>query len=237
MEKTISKRGIVFLLLFTALALVGMQFNFSKVIGMDNQTFTFFQFFGPIAGGFLGAFGIVAVLFAQLINFVISGKETTLVNILRLTPMLFAAYYFSKNRQTGFSDKLSIAIPLAAMLIFWTNPAGLGAWYYALFWTIPIIAKFLPDMLVLRSLGATFTAHAIGSSIWVLTVPMTAAQWAMLVPVTATERLLFAAGIAVSYVVFTNILNMADKAWDITKFVNIDQRYVLSPMPAKAKKE
>ncbi len=229
MKNIVSKRGVVFLMLFVALTLVGMQFNFSKIIGMEeNQFFTLFQFFGPIAGGFLGLFGIVVVLFAQLINFVLVGKEVTVVNLLRLTPMLFAAYYFSRNRQKGFSDRLNIAIPAVAMILFWSTPAGAAVWYYALFWLIPIIVKFLPDMLFLRSLGATFTAHAVGASLTALAVPMTAAQWAFLVGVTPFERLLFALGITASYVLFTNILNIADRVmdWDIDGFVNIDRRYV-----------
>jgi hypothetical protein len=229
MVNIISKRGIVFLMLFVALTLIGMEINFSPIIGMDEQFFTLFQFFGPIAGGFLGLFGIAAVLFAELINFVLVGKEVTVINLLRLTPMLFAAYYFSRNTKTGFSDRLSIVIPVLAMIAFWSTPGGMGAWYYALFWTVPLIAKFLPDMLFLRSLGATFTAHAVGASLTALAVPtMTAEVWTMLVPVTAFERALFAVGISASFVLFTNILNAADKVmnWNIDRFVKIDRRYV-----------
>jgi len=222
----VSKLGIVFLILFVALTLVGMEINFSSIIGADNQFFTLFQFFGPIAGGFLGLFGVVAVLFAELINFALVGKEVTAINLLRLTPMLFAAYYFSRNTKTKLSDKLGIIIPVAAMIAFWSTPAGLEAWYYALYWFIPIIVKFLPDMLFFRSLGSTFTAHAVGSSLWALTVPMTAAQWTMLIPIVAFERGLFAIGICASFVLFTNILNMLDKVWDINKVINIDRRYV-----------
>ncbi len=226
MKNMISKRGVVFLTLFVALTLVGMEINFSPIIGADNQFFTLFQFFGPIAGGFLGLFGVIAVLFAELVNFVLVGKEVTMINLLRLTPMLFAAYYFGMNAKKGFSDRLGIAIPVLAMIAFWSTPAGLEAWYYALFWLIPLAAKFLPDRLFFRSLGATFTAHAVGSAIWALTVPMTAAQWAMLVPVTAFERGLFAIGISASFVLFTNVLNIVDRIWDIHKVIDIDGRYV-----------
>jgi hypothetical protein len=237
MSNLISKRGIVFLVLFTVLALVGMQINFSQVVGSNNQYFTFFQFFGPIAGGFLGVFGVVAVLFAQLINFFIAGKEITVLNLLRLTPMLFAAYYFGSNKKAGFSDKFNLIVPLLAMLVFWSHPVGQEAWFYALFWVIPIIVKFLPDNLFLRSLGATFTAHAIGGALWVWAVPMTAEQYILLIPITTFERLLFASGIAFSYVVFTNILNMIDTVWSIEKFVNIEKRYVFLAQSMKAKRD
>ncbi len=227
MKNIVSRRGIVFVFLFVALTLVGMEINFSPIIGMDNQFFTLFQFFGPIAGGFLGLFGIVVVLFAELINFVLVGKEITVINLFRLTPMLFSFFYFRRNAKTKFSDKLSIIIPVLAMLAFWSTPAGLEAWYYALFWTIPIIVKFLPDMLFLRSLGATFTAHAVGGSLTALIVPtMTAEVWTMLIPITAIERGLFALGITASFVLFTNILSVVDKVWDINKVINIDRRYV-----------
>ncbi len=228
MKNLVSKRGIVFLTLFVALTLIGMEINFSPIIGADNQFFTLFQFFGPIAGAFLGIFGVAAVLFAELINFVLVGKEVTIINLLRLTPMLFAAYYFSRNKETGFNDKIGTTIPVLAMIAFWSTPAGAQAWYYALFWLIPVIVKFLPDRLLFRSLGSTFTAHAVGSSLWALTIPMTAAQWTMLIPIVAFERGLFALGICASFVIFTNILNTADKVmnWDINKFVNIDRRYV-----------
>jgi hypothetical protein len=227
MVEILSVRGLAFLALFTVLALIGMQMNFSKLVGAENQFFTMFQFFGPIAGGFLGVWGAAAVMAAQLVNFAIAGKEATMLNLARLLPMLFAAYYFSQSKKVKLDDRLGIAVPLLAMTAFWLHPIGQQAWYYALFWTVPILVKFLPDRLFLRSLGATFTAHAVGGAFWVWTVPMTVEQWNLLIPVTAFERLLFASGIAVSYVLFTNVLNAVDSAWSITRYVNVEKRYVL----------
>jgi hypothetical protein len=227
MNNIFSIRGLVFLAVFTVLALLSMQINFSALVGANNQFFTVFQFFGPIAGGFLGLWGIAVVLVAQLANFMIAGKEANLINIVRLLPMLFAVCYFSRNGISGLKDRLGIAVPLLAILAFWLHPVGQQAWYYALFWTIPIIVKFLPDRLFLRSLGATFTAHAVGGMFWVWTVPMTADQWTALLPVTAYERVLFALGITVSYVLFTNLLNAVDKVLNINNYITLEKRYVL----------
>ncbi|MBU0526875.1 hypothetical protein KKE92_00180 [Candidatus Micrarchaeota archaeon] len=227
MQKIFSKKGIVFLVLFTVLALVGMKLNFSTLIGEESQFLTIYQFFGPIAGGFLGIWGAAAVLGAQLINWVLVGKEISILNLLRLLPMVFAAIYFSRNGVRGIKDKLGLALPILAMLAFWFHPVGQQAWIYALFWVIPVIAKFLPENLVLRSLGATFTAHAVGAVLWIWTVPMTAEQWLMLLPITAFERILFALGIAASYVVFVNILKAVDSVVDIKSIINIDERYAL----------
>ena len=81
--------------MFFALVLIGKKINFSPIVGVDSQFFTLFQFFGPIAGSFLGpVFGIVSVLFAQLADFFIVGKEWGIINLFRLLPMLFAVYYW-----------------------------------------------------------------------------------------------------------------------------------------------
>lgn len=95
--------------------------------------------------------------------------------------------------------------------MFLLHPVGRQAWFYSLFWTIPIIARLLPAKyslsVPLRSLGATFTAHAIGGALWIWTVPMTPAMYLALVPITAFERLLFALGIGISYVGFNALLD------------------------------
>jgi hypothetical protein len=228
MTKIISARGLVFLALFTILALVGMQIKFAELVGSTNQSLTFFQFFGPMAGGFLGVFGVLAVLSAQILNAVIFTHNFEMLTIFRFATLMFGAYYFANNYKKGFEDIISLVVPVLAMIIFWMDPVGQQAWYYALFWTIPIIVKFLPDNLFLRSLGATFTAHAIGGAIWILAaVPMTPEAWTALLPVTTMERLLFAAGISVSYVFFVNVLNAVDKVTDASKHLNIEKKYVL----------
>ena len=207
LQKIFTTKRLVFIAIFTALVLIGKQINFSPLVGAENQFFTLFQFFGPISGAFLGSvIGAAAVLFAELIDFFIVGKEATLINILRLSPMIFAAYYFGSKKRN-----LSIAVPLIATAAFVLHPIGREVWFFTLFWTIPIIAKLLPQKysqnLISRSLGATFSAHAVGGALWIWTVPMTAAQWIALIPVVFIERFLFAGGIAISYIAFNALLH------------------------------
>lgn len=208
-------KKIIFLLAFFVLVLIGQRINFSALVGADSQFFTLFQFFGPIAGGFLGpVFGILAVVLAQISDFLIVGKEWSLINVLRLLPMLFAVYYFgSKKKSWG------AIIPAVCMILFIMHPVGRVAWVYSLFWLIPILGKILPEKipgrLFFRSFGATFTAHAIGTMIWIYTIPMTAEQWLALIPVTATERFLFGLGIAGSFVVFTTVLDYVVERWQV----------------------
>lgn len=218
-----------FLALFIVLAALAERINFSALVGTENQFFTLFQFFGPIAGGFLGSvLGPLAVLLAELLNFVLFGKTFTLLNLYRLLPMVIAAFYFGSLKEKKQWAQANILIPALCILAFVSHPVGREVWYFSLYWLIPILARLKPlrNHLLARSYGATFTAHAVGGAAWVWTVPMTAGQWINLIPVVAYERLLFGAGIAVSYVIFNTVL---DKVSEKTKqgVVQIEKKYVL----------
>lgn len=240
MQKIFSKKGIVFLLLFSILAFIGMNINFSKLVGAENQYFTMFQFFGPIAGSFLGpVIGALSVLIAQTANFLIVGQEFSLINLIRLTPMLFAAYYFGSSKKKS----ISIIIPLIAIALFVLHPIGRQVWFFSLYWTIPIIVKLLPkkysDNVFLKSLGATFTAHAVGGAAWIYTVSMTAQQWIALIPVVAYERALFASGIAVSYIVINAVLDKLLEKLSIkvpADVLNINKKFTLKTVTIASSK-
>ncbi|MFA5303915.1 MAG: hypothetical protein WC393_05290 [Candidatus Nanoarchaeia archaeon] len=186
----------MFLITFAALVWIGRSINFSKIIGANNQFFTMYQLVGPIAGSFLGTtVGVAAVLIGELINFMILGKAWTIINLLKITPMLFATYYFGSKKRLS-----SAIIPAICMALFIAHPVGRNAWPYSLYWLIPIIARIIPNnskfRTLLQSFGATFTSHAIGSVLFLYTIPMSSAEWLALIPVVALERLVFGLGIA-----------------------------------------
>ncbi|MEW6328953.1 MAG: hypothetical protein AB1468_02425 [Candidatus Micrarchaeota archaeon] len=219
-----ARKKILFALLFGALVLVGDRINFSTILGAPNQYFTLFQFFGPVAGGFLGPLvGVVSVLLAEVVSFVLNAKETSALNLLRLTPMLFGAYYF------GVASKKNYAafVPLACMALFILHPVGSQVWYYSLYWLIPAAAALFPSRLFLRSLGATFTAHAIGSTIFLYTIPTAPSLWLTLIPIVAYERLMFAGGIALSYLALNTLLDKL-LSEESHKLIKIDPRYVVT---------
>ncbi len=228
MEKLFSIRGLAFLAFFAVLAFVGLNTSVFALQGVTGKSFTLFELFGPVAGGFLGMAGVAAVFVAKAASFVIGGAPFTFWDAAGLTPMMFAAYYFWKNGARAFSDRLSLVVPALAMLAFWLNPIGQQAWIYALYWTIPIIVKFLPERLLLRSYGATFTAHAIGSVLFLYTVPTVPALWIALIPIVALERSVFALGISATYWVFTSVLNAVDKVVEISRDVNLEKRYAFA---------
>jgi hypothetical protein len=210
-NKMFSKKRLIFLFVFVVMVLLAKKINFSPIVGGESQFFTLYQFFGPIAGSFLGpVFGGIAVLFAQLADLFVVGKEWTWINLIRLTPMIFAAAYFG-IRFRGNRRFLGMIVPVAAILLFVTHPVGKQAWIYAMWWLIPIVVCLLPERyenkVFLKGLGATFTAHAVGSVAWLFTFPMEPGQWLALMPVVAYERLMFAMGIAGSYVVLNTVLD------------------------------
>lgn len=246
LNKLITKKGILFLLIFSALIFLGELINLPKLVwplltylgienfplfqlvGAKNQLFSLFQFFGPIAGAFLGpVVGVLSVLIAEIASKIYTGVTWDLLTMLRLLPMLFAAWYFGTKK-----DKISFLIPVLAIVAFVAHPVGRQVWYFSLFWTIPMIVKLLPkeysERIFLRSLGATFTAHAVGGAMWnyLPTVSMTPALWNGLIPVVIAERILFASGITISYIGLNTLL---DKLGAKTKaeYLNIDKKYVL----------
>ena len=223
-ENVSSAKGLAFIALFTAAVLIASNINFSTVLGAPNQQFTLFQFMGPIAAGFLGAgAGVLTVLLAQVVSFVMLGKSLELINILRLVPMLFAALYFAKY---GKGKLVQAIVPLACMALFIAHPVGQQAWQYSLYWLVPAAVLLLPENLFLRSLGSTMTAHAIGGIIWLYFIPTTPAFWMMLIPIVAFERTLFALGITASYYTLNTVLSRVEAVVK-SGMVAIDRRYVL----------
>ena len=215
MKELFTKERILFVVLFSVLALIAYNFNFAQILGTENQFFTLFQFFGPLTGAFLGPFfGAVTILLAEGMNVLIIGKEMNLINLIRLTPMMFAAFYFGSSGRKN----IVAAIPIVCMALFMLHPIGSQVWYYSFYWLIPIsvkvlgvipnISQFLKNNLLFRSLGATFTAHAVGTTIFLYTIPTTVTLWQTLIPIVLFERLMFAMGISASYLIANNVLIM-----------------------------
>lgn len=213
-----TKKKLLFLGIFTVIALISYQINFSPILGTENKSFTLFQFIGPIGAGiFSPVFGAVSVIVVELIHMATTGIADAF-SVARLFPMVFAAIYFGTKR------KEIAAIPLLCMGLFWLHPVGGQAWIYTLYWLIPVVgALWLKKNLFVRSLGTTFTAHAVGSTAFLYVYGMTPEFWLALIPVVFVERVLFALGIGVSFVVANTLIHKAG-----LPFLNVDPRYVLT---------
>lgn len=202
------QKKLFFLALFSIIGFISLQIPFNKIMG-SNVSFTLFDFFAPIAGGFLGSvFGIASVFAVEVINLFIKHTPLTTGSVIRLFPTLFAVLYFAYVSKKKFSGKWLLIIPVLCILAFIAHPIGRQVPYYALmFWLIPVIAYFKRDNLFIKSLGSTFTAHAVGGAAWIWVFNLPAAVWKGLIPVVITERLLFATGIAASYIIMKYTLS------------------------------
>ena len=194
-------RKILFSVIFAILCLIAFRVSIDKIIG-SSQNFTLFEFLGPLGGMFLGPIlGAVSAFVVYGLNLVIFHKSLDFLTItLFLPPMLAAAYFGLKQKTTAIIFPICIAL-------FLLNPIGRQAWEYPLIWLIPFVATFFKKRLVFNSLGATFTAHAVGSTIFLYAFGLTPAIWIALIPVVFIERGLFTIGIWTSCLTFNTILD------------------------------
>lgn len=221
-QQYITKKNLLFIAIFSILGFIALQVPVAQIKG-SGAKFTIYDAFAPIASSFIGSIpGVIAVFLMQFFNFLVHGARIEDAGtIIRFFPMLFAVLYFAKK------GKFNFIIPVIAIVAFVIHPIGRTVWYFSLFWTIPIVAYFFRDRFLLaRAIGSTFTAHAIGSVlyIWVFSLPATV--WNSLIPIVVVERFLFTLGIAGSFVLVNNLLWLLEKKQILNLNFRIDQKYL-----------
>jgi hypothetical protein len=199
-----TNRLIAFSILFTLTQLI----RFLKVnylLGSLGAFFTGSQFLIPLSGLYGGVEGSLYFILAQKIFFYTLYGGSFLVLEKLYIPTLSASLYLSTDHWI-----VRMLIPLICMTLFLMHPVGVSAWFYSLYWLIPIMVYFFGGAnLFFVFLGATFTAHAVGSVIWLYINPLTVQDYWMLMPIVLVERLLFTSGL---YCMHTGI-------WYITKSI------------------
>jgi hypothetical protein len=153
----------------------------------------------------------------RLINVVFHKQNLDWLALFQFLPAVLGAVYF------GLKTKKSAIVFPVCIALFLLNPIGRQAWMYSAIWLIPFFATFYKKNLFLNSLGATFTAHAVGSVIYLYAFGLSPAIWLSLIPVVFLERGFFSVGIFASYYVINTILN---KISIFEKFA--DKDYVVS---------
>lgn len=222
-----TQKKLLFAVLFAVVGFILLQIKFTKLAG-SNVSFTLFDFFAPIAGAFLGGpLGIVSVLLVNVTNLFLSKSPIETASIIRLFPTLFAVYYFSLPREKKTSPAI-LAVPILAIIAFVAHPIGRTVWYFSLFWLIPIAAFFKRDNILIRSLGSTFTAHAVGGAAWIWALKLPATVWKNLIPIVIEERLAFTLGIAASFLLVNNLLNKLIAKKVIPSVLKIEKPYIFS---------
>jgi len=197
------KKRLFFLLVFIIIGFILLQIPFTNIIG-SNQKFSLFDFFAPTIGAFLTSiWGALSVIVVKSVSVLVSGQSFDTVTIIRLFPLALGALYFGARKY----KKLVAFIPVICIILFVIHPEGRGAWVFSLYWLIPLIAVFAKKSLIFNSLGTTFTAHSIGGVAFLYALNLPSEVWLALIPIVFLERMLFMAGIAVSYVVMNTLVN------------------------------
>ncbi|MDD2655259.1 MAG: hypothetical protein PHQ80_01160 [Candidatus ainarchaeum sp.] len=216
----------IFLVLFSVLSFAFSTVNLSYIVGSQQQSFTMFQFAGPVGGGIMGpGIGALSAIAVDFASKLFLGKFAwDAISFIRLFTVAAAAVCFGMVRAKKWAG---IAIPLAGMLLFWLNPVGAEAWGYAFLWLIPIVATFFASNLFMRSLASTFQAHVVGSIAFLYLIGLPAAAWWALIPLVLVERCLFASGMCVTYVSLNSIIALVQERFAGAGFVRVEPAYSL----------
>lgn len=176
---------------------------FSKIVGIFKATIIFGSsaaFFSaaniivPLSGAFGGVIGCSRVFGISLVLRILTTGFIGFHALAYHIPGFFASLAWTTR-----SKWLHVGVPAVCMILFNLHPIGLSSMPYSFYWIIPILCSLVRPSLFTTALSSTFIAHAVGSVIWIYTVPMTVLQWYSLLPIVAAERLAFALGMVAVY--------------------------------------
>ncbi|MEX0939937.1 MAG: hypothetical protein WDZ41_01095 [Candidatus Babeliales bacterium] len=185
----------VFILLFTSVLFIVSGIKINMIWGSSFSFLSGFNLVGPLAGIFLGLpFAILILAVKYLFKlYILSGNF--LNPLLYYVPTLCAMAYWKDK-----SKLIRLFLPLVCMALFVIHPIGNAAWFYSLYWFIPLVIYCLPTQTIFtQSLGSTFTAHAVGTVLWLYFGSMNVELFYTLMPIVFIERLLIASGMTIMY--------------------------------------
>lgn len=166
----------------------------------------------PLLGAFfnLGSLGAVMSLYTIAIS-ILKGGFIPFSKTLAL-PTLLSSLCFSSSLKKRNEVLLFVALPLTLFILFVLHPQGQAAWYYGLYWVVPIAVYAAKQIysytsLFTTALASTFIAHAVGSVIYLYSFNIPAQQWSALIPVVAVERLLIASSMTLLLYAFSFCLS------------------------------
>lgn len=160
----------------------------------------------PLAGAFGGVIGAGLIFTLRQLVHLLFFKTISLSFLALCIPGFCASLYWAVNHSA-----IRVGIPLVCMGLFIAHPVGAESFVYSLYWLIPVVLYCLPrKTLFVHALSSTFIAHAVGSVIWLYTVPTVAGMWMGLMPLVLIERLLFALGMVIAHHVISYIFSAID---------------------------
>jgi hypothetical protein len=161
----------------------------SFIIGSQTMFFSMRSAVGPLVGFYGGWRASIGAM-------ILSGTLSCLFGYTSFFPFLLHSHIatFCASLYWSMPSRGSrMLIPFICIILFIMHPTGGAAWFYALYWLIPIvIAGINPRKFFFHALASTFTAHAVGSVIWLYHYPPRVENFVYLMPLVIIERMLFA---------------------------------------------
>lgn len=192
----IKKKFFKLIPLYIAMLVSFVPFNF--IIGSKSAWFSYSSMAIPALGLHSSLLYVILFIFTKgLLS--INGL---ILSVTHRLPLLFSTMALQKR-----DWKISLLLPLTAMILFNIHPVGGMVFYYTLYWFIPmIIYSFIRDSIYSRALSASFIAHAVGSVIWLYCGHVPVQAWTLLMPIVPIERVLIAGGM----LLFTGLFKAMD---------------------------
>ena len=186
--KSIMHKIPLIIIAFSILELL-INLKVQSLIGAKTLFFSASYIVGPVIGALLGTGIFMGILgLRRMTHYMVFGTAFAGLKSLYL-PTMAASIYWNNTHAW-----IRCIVPLACMAAFVAHPVGLQSFMYAAYWFIPVLLYVLkPQGIFFTALGATYVQHAVGSVIWLYTVPTVPALWNGLIPVVFFERLLYAA--------------------------------------------
>lgn len=176
-------------------------FKLNFMLGSHKFFFSGINFILPVIGAFF-SLPISLLLISAL--FILKLSIGFGVLTMGLPTLVATSSFAAKSRKLDFLPH--VILPLSCMILFVMHPVAINAFAYSFYWLIPVVIYVLNyKNIFCRALSATFLAHAVGSIIWLYTVPMTSEQWLALIPVVAVERLVMTCGMVAVFYAFRRV--------------------------------
>lgn len=194
----------------------------SFIFGSKTLFFSGAQCISPLIGYYYRA-SAVCMLFAlrTLAHCLLAGMSGLL---LQLHIPTFCAGLYSAFCRPGKSESYAARVAMALVMLscivlFVLHPVGNGAFLYALPWLVPLFNVLITHRSIfIHALATTYSAHAVGSVIWLYSVgPDTPEAWLALIPVACMERILFACGMTAIIVTVPAVQRVFGKAFTGTQ--------------------
>lgn len=192
-----------------SLKLFSADMPLAWVLNAVSPYFSLYNSIKPLAGAFGGVTGSLWMIGATLCSsLVFKGLAAFSLSFFAFhLPGFCASLYWATSHWA-----VRAGIPFGCIALFVVHPVGSQAWLYSMLWVAPLVIwVFSLQSLFLTALASTLTAHAVGSLIWLYTIPSHASFWVNLIPVAAAERILFAASMVVMYYGYALLVKQVQK--------------------------